>query len=100
MTKTGNADVAEIHNQVLMMLAHHIFDPDQQRVPVDQAFIVAEGEITKAARNRLGHTLDAAKRGQIMFFDRDDILNLYVVRSVPLPAAVILPRSASPGRVH
>lgn len=28
VTKTGNANIAEIHNQVLMMLAHEIFDPN------------------------------------------------------------------------
>jgi hypothetical protein len=39
---------------------------------------VAGGEITKAARNWIGNALDAPKRSQIMFMDRDDILNLYV----------------------
>jgi len=50
-------------------------------VLVDHAFIVAGGEITKGARNWLGNKLDATKRSQIMFMDRDDILNLYVVMS-------------------
>ncbi len=92
ITKAGNANVAEIHNQVLMMLAHQIFDPEtNRRVLVDHAFIVAGGEITKAARNWIGNALDDAKRSQIMFIDRDDILNLYVVTNLPLPAAA-LPR--------
>lgn len=44
--------LAEIHNQVLMMLGHEIFDSEiGKRVLVDHAFIVAGGEITKAARN-------------------------------------------------
>jgi len=44
--------LAEIHNQVLMMLGHEIFDSEiGKRVLVDYAFIVAGGEITKAARN-------------------------------------------------
>ena len=52
VTKSGNANVAEIHHQALMMLAHEIFDPEtNKRVLVDHAFIVAGGEITKAARN-------------------------------------------------
>lgn len=86
VTKTGNANIAEIHNQALMMLAHEIFDPEtNRRVLVDHAFIVAGGEITKQARNWLGNALDAAKRSQIMFIDRDDILNLYVVTNLPLP---------------
>ncbi len=52
---------------------------------VDHAFIVAGGEITKQARNWLGGKLDASKRSQVMFMDREDILNLYVVSNVPLP---------------
>ena len=96
VTKTGNANIAEIHNQALMMLAHVIFDPEHnKRVLVDHAFIVAGGEITKAARNWIGNALDAAKRSQIMFIDRDDILNLYVVTNLPLPAAA-LPDTTDP----
>lgn len=90
VTKTGNANIAEIHHQALMMLAHEIFDPEHnKRVLVDHAFIVAGGEITKAARNWLGNALDASKRSQIMFIDRDDILNLYVVANIPLPDAAV-----------
>lgn len=92
-SKAANANVAEIHNQALMMLAHEIFDPELNRqVLVDHAFIVAGGEITKAARNWLGNRLDASKRSQIMFVDRDDILNLYVVTSLPLPIGALPPR--------
>lgn len=87
VTKHGNANMAEIHNQVLMMLGHEIFDSDiGKRVLVDHAFIVAGGTITKAARNWLGNKLDASKRSQILFIDRDDILNLYVVTNLPLPS--------------
>jgi hypothetical protein len=90
MTKAGNANVAEVHHQALMMLAHEIFDPEtNRRVLVDHAFIVAGGEITKQARAWLGNALDAAKRSQIMFMDRDDILNLYVVTNLPLPAGAL-----------
>lgn len=92
VTKAGNANIAEIHNQALMMLAHVIFDPEHnKRVLVDHAFIVAGGEITKAARNWLAENLDASKRSQIMFIDRNDILNLYVVTNLPLPAAALPP---------
>lgn len=87
-TRTGNANIAEIHNQALMMLAHEIFDPESnRRVLVDHAFIVAGGEITKAARNWLANALDASRRSQIMFIERDDILNLYTVTNLPLPNA-------------
>ncbi|MGQ0531365.1 MAG: hypothetical protein ACT4OF_01570 [Caulobacteraceae bacterium] len=82
----GNSNVAEIYNQVLMILGHEIFDPETNRKSlVDHAFIVAGGEITKQAKNWLGGKLDATKRSQILFMDREDILNLYVVSSVPLP---------------
>lgn len=90
MTKGDNANVSEIYNQVLMMLGHEIFDPEtSKRALVDHAFIVAGGAITKQARNWLGGKLDASKRSQIMFMDRDDILNLYVVTSLPLPAGAL-----------
>lgn len=86
----STANIAEIHNQVNMMLGHEVFDPEiGKRVLVDHAFIVAGGEITKQARNWLGNKLDATKRNQIMFMDRDDILNLYVVTSLPLPLGAL-----------
>jgi hypothetical protein len=76
--------------QVSMMLGHEIFDPEiGKRVLVDHAFIIAGGEIAKAARNWLGNKLDATKRSQILFMDRDDILNLFVVTSLPLPIGAV-----------
>jgi hypothetical protein len=88
--KDGNANVAELHNQVTMMLGHEIFDPEtSKRVLVDHAFIVSGGVITKAARNWLGNKLDASKRSQIMFMDREDILNLYIVINLPLPEGAL-----------
>lgn len=88
MTKGSNANIAEIHNQALMMLGHEIFDPETGRKTlVDHAFIIAGGEITKAARNWLGGKLDASKRSQILFMDRNDILNLYTVTNLPVPEA-------------
>jgi hypothetical protein len=89
-SRSGTANVAEILNQVTMMLAHEIFDPEtNKRALVDHAFIIAGGEITKAARNWLGNALDATKRSQIIFMDRDDILNLYVVTNLPLPEGAL-----------
>jgi hypothetical protein len=85
-SRSSNANVAEIYNQALMMLGHEIFDPEtSKKVLVDHAFIIAGGEITKQARNWLGGKLDASKRSQIVFMDREDILNLYVVNTLPLP---------------
>lgn len=86
----STSNVAEIHNQVTMMLGHEIFDPElSRRVLVDHAFIVAGGEITKQARNWIGNKLDASKRSQVMFMDRDDILNLFVVNNLPLPKGAL-----------
>jgi hypothetical protein len=90
ITKETKSNIAEIYNQVLMMLGHEIFDPEvNRRVLVDHAFIVAGGEITKQAKNWLGEKLDATKRSQILFMDRDDILNLYTVSNLPLPEGAI-----------
>lgn len=86
MSKKGSRNIGEILNQVTMMLGHEIFDPElNRRVLVDHAFIVAGGEITKQAKNWLGERLDATKRSQVMFMDRDDILNLSIVTNLPLP---------------
>lgn len=92
----STSNVAEIYNQITMMLGHEIFDPEtSRRVLVDHAFIVAGGEITKQARNWIGGKLDATKRSQIMFMDRDDILDLFVVTNLPLPKGAI-PEQKSP----
>lgn len=89
-------NVAEIHNQITMMLGHEIFDPEtSRRVLVDHAFIVAGGEITKQARNWIGNKLDASKRSQVMFMDRDDILNLFIVTNLPLPKGALPSPSSS-----
>lgn len=88
-------NVAEIYTQLTMMLGHEIFDPEtSRRVLVDHAFIVAGGEITKQARNWIGNKLDASKRSQVMFMDRDDILNLFVVTNLPLPKGALPPTSS------
>lgn len=85
MSRQGNANVAEILNQTLMMLGHEVFDPDfNRRVLVDHAYIVAGGEITKQARSWIINSLDAAKRRHIIFMDREDIVNLFVVTSLPV----------------
>jgi len=85
-TKGSNVNIAEIYNQVLMMIGHEVFDTETNKeVLVDHAFIVAGGEITKQARNWLGGKLDATKRSQILFMDRNDILDLYIVNNLPLP---------------
>ena len=66
----------------------------------DHAFIIAGAEITKAARNWLGNKLDASKRSQLLFMDRDDILNLFVVTNLPLPPQPFRKRNRSKTRIH
>ena len=43
----------------------------------------------------MGGKLDQTKRSQIIFMDRNDVLNLFVITSVPLPAAALPERRAS-----
>jgi hypothetical protein len=89
-SKGSNANVAEVHAQLMMMLGHEIFDPEiGKRVLVDHAYIVTGGEITKAARAWLGNAIDASQRRQIIFMDRDDILNLYVVTNLQVPGDAV-----------
>jgi hypothetical protein len=86
VSRRGNANVAEFHNQVTMTLGSEIFDPEiGRRVLIDHAFIIASGEITKAARLWVGSQFDNSKRSQLMFMDREDIVNLYVVTNLPVP---------------
>ncbi|MEK7993946.1 MAG: hypothetical protein AAB403_09105 [Planctomycetota bacterium] len=93
MPKSGNMNIAEIHQQAVMMLGHEIFDPEtNRRVLVDHAYIIAGGEITKAAQNWIGQRLDAAQRSQVMFMGREDILNLYTVTNLPIPGEAPKPR--------
>jgi hypothetical protein len=96
MSKGDAANIAEILNQVTMMLGHEIFDPEtNRRVLVDHAYIIAGGEITKQARNWLGGRLDATKRSQVMFMDRSDILDLFTVMSLPLPKGALPPANTA-----
>lgn len=101
ISKGSNANIAEIHNQLLMMLGHKIFDPEtNRRVLVDHVFIIAGGEITKQAKNWLGEKLDDSKRSQILFMDREYIVNLYITISLPLPEGSIpVSRGSSDGDV-
>jgi hypothetical protein len=98
LSKGSNRNISEIYQQALMMLGHEIFDPEtSKRALVDHTFIVAGGEITKQAKNWLGQKLDATKRSQIMFMDRDDILNLFTVTNQPLPSGAFPNASYSAG---
>ncbi|MEZ4438604.1 MAG: hypothetical protein R3B72_05925 [Polyangiaceae bacterium] len=85
-TKTGRANVTEILNQVQMALDHEIDDRSvNRRVLVDHVYVVASGTITKAAKNFLGQKLDRDRRRQVIFMDRDNILDLVAKRAMEPP---------------
>lgn len=43
----------------------------------------------KAGKELPGNKRDASKRGQVMFMNRDNIMNLHVVTSLPRPRAAL-----------
>ncbi len=87
--KTKNTNVSEVLHQIRMMLDHVVFDPDtNKRALVDHAIIVASGDITKQARNWLVGRLSDSQRSQILFMDRNDILDLFLIHNIPLPLAI------------
>lgn len=84
--KAGTANAAEIVQQVRMMLGHEVFDPDiNSKRLVDHAYIISGGEITKAARNWIAGELDRSQRSQLLFFDRADILDLFITNGLRVP---------------
>ncbi len=85
---TKNVNVSEVLDQTRMMLGHEIFDPEiNRKVLVDHAFIIAGGEITKSARNWIVGRLDASQRRDILFMDRDEILDLFTVSDIDVPTS-------------
>ena len=51
--------------------------------------LVDQTKLVTATSELARNALDATKRSQIMFMDRDDILNLYVVTNLALPPAAL-----------
>lgn len=73
---SGLKNVSSILNQARMAFDHPIFDPEENRkVLLDHLLIISAGEITKAAKHWLAEQLDASQRRQIIFMDRDELLN-------------------------
>lgn len=87
--KSKNTNISEILNQVDMMLLHPVFDSETGRKHLlDHVFIVSAGEITKPARELLAGHLNMKKRSEILFMDRDDILDLVIATGLELPGAI------------
>jgi hypothetical protein len=87
--KSKNENVTEVLNQVNMALLHPVFDAEVGRkCLIDHVYVMATGEITKAARNLLVEKLDADKRRQLIFMDRGELLDLLARRSLPVPESI------------
>jgi hypothetical protein len=73
-TSPGNA--ANVLTQVRMAIDHPIFDPESNRkVLLDHVFVIAAGDITRAARSWIVEHLDAGQRRHIIFMDRGELLD-------------------------
>jgi hypothetical protein len=84
--KSRNENVTEVLNQVRMMLAHPLFDPDtNKKVLPDHVFVACGGEITKQAKNWLAEKLDSESRRHLIFMERDEIIDLGVAVNLRLP---------------
>ncbi len=87
-TKGSNASITEVLNQVRMALDHDVFDHEVNRkCLVDHVYVVATGEITKQARNFLVEKLDRDKRRQVIFMDRDELLDLLARQTLAVPSS-------------
>ena len=84
-TGRSHDNVAEILNQVHMMLDHPVSDTDlNKKILLDHIIIACGGEITKQAREWLGQHLDKESRRHIIFMDRSEILDLCVRINLPI----------------
>ena len=81
-----STNIGGILAQLLMLLSNPIFDPEtnSKHLP-DHVFLVSSGSITKQARTLLSEVLNNAMRRNILFMDREDILDLCIRYSIPLP---------------
>jgi hypothetical protein len=94
MIHGSNANVAEVYNQLLMMLRHQIFD-----LEIGRAYWSTTPKSWRAARSRRrrgpGSATTSTPRSVVRSSSwiRDDILNLHVVTNLPVPG-----RGAAAGR--
>ena len=84
--KELNKNISGILAQVRMALDHPIFDPEANRKHLlDHIYIISANVITKQARSLLIEHLDTGARRHIIFMDREELLDLGAITSVPLP---------------
>lgn len=89
----GNSagSAANVLTQVRMAIDHPLFDPDTNRkVLLDHMFVIAAGEITRAARNWIAEHLDAGQRRHIIFMDRAELLDHSARIILDLPAPTLM----------
>lgn len=84
--KDLNQNISGILAQVRMSLDHPIFDPEtNSKHLVDHVFIISADVITKQAKLLLGEHLDKEARRQIIFMDREELLDLAAITAIDLP---------------
>ena len=80
-----NENIAQVLNQILMMLENPVRDPETNtRQLLDHVFIVSAGEITKQAKKWLEDILNKESRRHVMFLDRDQLLDILVGVKLPV----------------
>jgi hypothetical protein len=85
-SKPCNENITEALNQIRMALKDPILDPEVNRkVLIDHVYLVASGEITKAARKLLIEQLGNEQRRQVIFMDRSELLDLLVITNLTIP---------------
>lgn len=81
-------NVASILSQLEMMFRHEVFDAEtNSKHLIDHAFLIASGEITKSVRNLLAEHLTRNARRQVLFMDREEILDHCALSNLELPMA-------------
>lgn len=84
--KDLNQNISGILAQIRMSLDYPIFDPEtNSKHLIDHVYIISANTITKQAKKLLGEHLDKEARRQIIFMDRDDLLDLAVITSIEIP---------------
>jgi hypothetical protein len=84
--KSKNENISEVLNQIRMMLASPVWDPETNKKNLlDHVFIACGGEITKQAIAWLSQHLDQESRRHVLFMDREDILDLAAGINLPHP---------------
>ncbi len=71
-----SGNIATILNQARMAIDHPVFDSETNReILIDHLYIIAGGDITRAARAWLIKQLDQSQRRHIIFMDRAELLD-------------------------